>query len=58
MQYNCPVCNEDVKAWMKSEYFAENGDSDSSENGDGDSSENGDGDSSELEMNCDILLPK
>ena len=50
MQYNCPVCNEDVKAWMKSEYFAENGDSDSSENGDGDSSE--------LEMNCDILLPK
>ena len=42
MQYNCPVCNEDVKAWMKSEYFAENGD----------------GDSSELEMNCDILLPK
>ena len=50
MQYNCPFCNEDLKAWMESEYC--------SENGDGDSSENGDGDSSELEMNCDILLPK
>jgi hypothetical protein len=65
MQYNCPFCNENLKAGMKYQSYSEYGDGESSEDGDGESNEDCDGEYSEdydgksrVKMNFDILLLK